>query len=255
MSAARRGAVVVASLVAACSHASSPADAPPASSFTAPKASLDPPPPTSAPAASSSAPAAPGPRARCPDGMVDTSKVCIDRFEAPNRKGEKPILLVSATEAEAWCKERDKRLCTEAEWRRSCAGAEGRAFPYGERHEKHACNDDKSYRVPSWAALAKHPDPAARVEAERLDQSEPAGDRPRCTTPEGVHDLVANAAEWVRRTDDHPNGHPHVVMGCSWTKCYRPPHTPTCDYVNYNHPSGWRSYEIGFRCCRDRDGG
>jgi formylglycine-generating enzyme required for sulfatase activity len=70
-------------------------------------------------------------------------------------------------------------------------------------------------------------------------------------SPEGAKDMVANAAEWVVRTDEHPNGFPHVVMGCSWTKCYRPPHTPTCDYVNYNHPSTWRSYEIGFRCCAE----
>jgi len=181
--------------------------------------------------------------------MVAAASVCIDRFEAPNQAGARPLTMTSATEAEAWCAARGKRLCAESEWRGACAGPKGNRFPYGNDHRKDACNDDKPYRVPSWATLAKWPSPAASAEAARLDQSEPSGSRAACTTEAGAADLVANVAEWVRRTDDHPNNFPHVVMGCSWTKCYRPPHTPTCDYVNYNHPSDWRSYEIGFRCC------
>jgi formylglycine-generating enzyme required for sulfatase activity len=180
-----------------------------------------------------------------------SGSACVDRFEAPNRSGERPILMVSATEAEAWCGERGKRLCREREWRRACGGHGGRRYPYGDKHEPEACHDSAPYRAPRWSLLARWPDEAARAEAARLDQSEPAGARAGCVSADGARDMVANVAEWVVRTEDHPNRFAHVVMGCSWVGCYRPPHTPSCDYVNYNHPSGWRSYEIGFRCCQD----
>lgn len=184
--------------------------------------------------------------------MVDAPLACVDRYEAPNKKGEKPMLMVDANEAQAWCKANGKRLCSEKEWITACGGESSRPFPYGTSHKDGACNDEQKYRVPSWAKLGRWPDAAARAEATRLDQSEPAGQRDGCVTPEGAHDMVANAAEWVTRTETHPENPPYVAMGCSWTKCFRPPHTPVCDYANYNHVPGWRSYEIGFRCCKDK---
>ena len=66
-------------------------------------------------------------------------------------------------------------------------------------------------------------------------------------------DLTGNAAEWVVRTEDNDTNYDHVVKGCYWARCYRPPHTPSCDYVNWMHQGAERSYEMGFRCCKDRE--
>jgi formylglycine-generating enzyme required for sulfatase activity len=185
---------------------------------------------------------------------------CIDRYEAPNQKGVKPLLMQTAPQAEAWCAERSKRLCTEDEWLRACRGTAGWDFPYGPKYEEHHCNHDKRFIPPRWKTLHRWPAPAGKAEAARLDQSEPSGARETCTTPEGVFDLTGNAAEWVVKTQAHPEAcldaeqakHRHVVQGCYWGKCYRKPHQPRCGYVNCSHPGRFRSYEFGFRCCKDR---
>lgn len=245
---------LVASPSVAPAAASEPASAPamPAPSMPS-EATMTPP---AAPSPSS----VPSPAGSCPEGMVDVAVACIDRYEAPNEKGTKPLLMQSLDDARSWCEARGKRLCTEDEWRRACKGPEGWSYPYGPTYDEHACNHDKKWRVVSWGKLAAWPSEASRTEAKRLDQSEPSGSRERCRSAEGVYDLVGNAAEWVVKTRAHPEAcltpeqeaHRHVVQGCYWSKCYRPPHTPTCDYVNCSHGEGFRSYEFGFRCCRDR---
>lgn len=191
--------------------------------------------------------------------MVDIELACIDRYEAPNQEGSKPLRMQSAEDAESWCRERDKRLCTEDEWLRACTGPSATPYPYGSQFDEHACNHDKAFRAPSWGVLSSWPSDRARAEVERLDQSEPSGARASCGSAEGVRDLTGNVAEWVRKTKPHPEAcltaemkkHTHVLLGCSWIKCFRKPHEPGCAYANCAHPAGFRSYEFGFRCCAD----
>lgn len=203
--------------------------------------------------ASTDAPPPAPPPGPCPEDMVDVGVACIDRYEAPNEKGKKPLLMQSALDGEAWCAERGKRLCLEAEWNRACMGKRGYDFPYGPKWDRGVCNDDKTWMPPRWSAIRSHPSEASKKEAARLDQSEPAGARDGCVSPDGVFDLTGNAAEWVVRTEDNDTNHDHVVKGCYWARCFRPPHTPSCDYVNWMHQGAERSYEMGFRCCKDRD--
>lgn len=191
---------------------------------------------------------------------MDVAVACIDRYEAPNVVGQKPLLMASAEDAVAWCAARGKRLCTEDEWLRACGGPEKLPYPYGQTYDEHACNQDKPFRGPRWGTLGKWPAAEAKAEAARLDQSEPSGARPRCVSPEGVFDLTGNAGEWVVKQHAHPEacqndeqrGHKHVVQGCSWAKCFRAPHEPACAYVNCAHAEGFHSYEFGARCCKDR---
>lgn len=184
--------------------------------------------------------------------MVDVEVACIDRFEAPNKEGAKPLLMQSAADGEAFCAERGKRLCTEDEWDRACSGPHARPVPYGDSYRAGTCNDDGKGLVARWSTLGSWPGDAAKAEVARLDQAEPSGARKGCVSEEGVFDLTGNAAEWVVRTKHNPTDHSHVVKGCFWGKCFRPPHIPTCEYVNYAHPYGFRSYEMSFRCCADR---
>jgi len=184
--------------------------------------------------------------------MVDVGVACIDRYEAPNEKGKKPLLMQTVADADVFCAQRSKRLCTEREWVRACEGPHHRAYPYGDTYRPGRCNDDGKLLLADWMTLGRYPADAGVEEATRLDQSEASGSREACVSEEGVYDLTGNAAEWVVRTEDNPTNFSHVVKGCFWGKCFRVPHEPACAYVNYAHPAGFRSYEFGFRCCSDR---
>ncbi len=202
--------------------------------------------------------------AACPDDMVlvkrENSSFCVDRFEAPNRQGEKPFVARTALEGEAYCKTQDKELCSDIEWEQACKGLRQTPFPYGPSYKEGVCNDDKVWRSPSWPLVARYnpanPDsnPAARDHINYLNQSEASGKRLGCVSDEGVFDLTGNVAEWVRNTRKIPSNadgvvNGHNIKGCYWSKCYQN-NRPSCAFTNPNHASGFRSYETGFRCCR-----
>ena len=181
--------------------------------------------------------------------MVALPTFCIDRYEAPNIEGELPLALETAYDGEAWCATRGRRLCTEDEWVRACEGPHGRRYPYGDEHVESVCNDDRRWILVHWELLAQWPARAAVEEARRLFQAEKSGTRPGCVSGEGVRDLTGNVAEWVRRSDAPPrDGYDHVLKGCYWAGCYHERH-PNCVFRNSAHPSSFRTYEAGFRCC------
>jgi len=186
----------------------------------------------------------------CPAEMVALPGACMDRYEAPGLAGEKPLAMRTALEGEAYCAGRGKRLCTEAEWVRACQGASGRPYPYGAAYKRGTCNDDKVWRVPSWSTLATWPSDAAKAEASRLYQADTSGSRPGCVSQEGVFDLTGNVAEWVRRSYANRTNYDHVMKGCYWSGCYGGS-GPSCSFVNSAHPGVFRTYEAGFRCCKD----
>jgi len=200
------------------------------------------------------APVEPPPRVvdGCAEDMVPIGGYCIDRYEAPNRKGELPLALVTAYDGEAWCMERGKRLCTQDEWVRACEGPHGRRYPYVNDYREDVCNDDKGWILVHWKALAKWPRDPALDEATRLFQADMSGARAECVSEEGVADMTGNVAEWVRRsTPSSRPGYDHVLKGCYWAGCYKDPH-PSCEFTNAAHPGTFRTYEAGFRCCSRR---
>lgn len=76
---------------------------------------------------------------QCPEGMImiknspeyaiktkkNVKSFCMDKYEAPNMPGVKPYIGVADPEADWWCNERGKRLCTVDEFQRACLGPEG----------------------------------------------------------------------------------------------------------------------------------
>jgi formylglycine-generating enzyme required for sulfatase activity len=86
-----------------------------------------------------------------------------------------PVNEVTWSGARAYCAWRGARLPTEAEWEAAARGRDGRRYPWGD--------------APPTAARA--------VFGRRSNETEPVGSRPAGATPEGVHDLAGNVAEWT----------------------------------------------------------
>jgi formylglycine-generating enzyme required for sulfatase activity len=251
-----QGFVVAASSFALVSCGGAAASVPPSSFLpvapepvhVAPRASLPPAiPEASAPPAPPPPPTVDG----CPGDMVAIGGFCVDRYEAPNVKGELPFALQTAYDGEAWCAERGKRLCTQDEWVRACEGPKATPFPYGATYRDGVCDDDKGWITVHWKALARWPHDAALDEATRLFQADMSGARAGCVSAEGVYDLAGNVAEWVRKTAPTKPGYDHVLKGCYWAACFKDAQA-SCTFTNGAHPGTFRTYEAGFRCCTRR---
>ncbi len=186
----------------------------------------------------------------CPEDMARVGAFCMDRYEAPNQKGAKPMVMQSATGGDAWCKKIGKRLCTQDEWETACSGPKHYTYPYGNTHLSGACNDEKVWKVVNEQVLATWPSAAAQAEVQKLYQAAPSGSYGECVSADGVYDLTGNVEEWTVRTKPTSTGYPHVLKGCYWAACYGGS-KPTCGWTNPAHADGFMFYETGFRCCRD----
>jgi formylglycine-generating enzyme required for sulfatase activity len=159
----------------------------------------------------------------CPEDMAETWLVCMDRYEAPNRAGVRPMVMQSALDAQQWCREKGKRLCTEWEWDWAC-------------HESHGpCNNDKRWM--EWDRKTAN----SRSEVVRLWQGSKSGAFKECHTPSGIYDLQGNVEEWVVSYRDRD--WPFTLKGGWWAK------VTACHKSNDAHEPQFRFYQTGFRCC------
>ena len=211
-----------------------------------------------------------GPPKTCPAGAVLVERFCVDRYEAPNREGAKPLVMYSYLEAQDWCTNHNKRLCFDDEWIRACRGPLGTHYPYGNRHQRGRCNDAKPYRAYSQRSLSAWPDEISLPSVDSLDslmqaaqekslggvrsskhvmklyQGEPGGSHQGCASHEGVYDLCGNVEEWATRRDGGRGKHySGKLMGRYWSE------PRGCGGGVVTHGNSFRFYEIGFRCCSD----
>jgi len=161
----------------------------------------------------------------CPKNMeyitIGDTKFCIDRYEWPNRKGEKPLAFISIYHAMDSCFTSGKRLCTSEEWSLACGGAYSWKYPYGDVYEPNAC-------VTRDTAAAR------------------SGSLPECRGYFGVFDMSGNLAEWTD-TRSKKNKNFYNVMGGFWesgpqSSCFKP---------RYSYFPQNRHNPVGFRCCKD----
>jgi sulfatase modifying factor 1 len=179
------------------------------------------------------------PSAKC-HMQTSHKKFCIDRFEYPNKEGEKPVFMKSWREAKATCTASGKRLCTDSEWTLACEGPEHLPYPYGYKRSKDTCNIDKPYGFPDPLKVYNPATQAA--ELARLDEREPAGNRASCVSPYGVHDMAGNVDEWVVNETGSPFN--SGLKGGYWG-----PVKTRCRPMTVAHEETFRYYQIGFRCC------
>ena len=186
---------------------------------------------------------------RKPDCRLNqtSERFCVDRYEWPNKPGEKPAVFVTWYQAKAACENVGKRLCKRAEWSLACEGPKRAPYPYGWDRFPSPCNVS---RPVDEADPKKLQSPGTRnAEIARLWQADPIGSHPECVSPFGAFDMVGNVDEW---TDNSGEGGAPVstLNGGYWG-----PVRNTCRLTTKTHGPEFQFYQIGFRCCADsRDG-
>src|SRR5580692_6042191 len=122
-------------------------------------------------------------------GKLVHKRFCIDEYEYPNKKGERPLVMFKFPRAQQLCSAEGKRVCTETEWTTACEGPEYKPYPYGYARDPKACNGDREYieskivdhdqkGAPIYAFASKD-QAVARGELERLWQGVESGSQPR----------------------------------------------------------------------------
>jgi formylglycine-generating enzyme len=178
------------------------------------------------------------------EGEQREINVCMDQYEAPNKRGEKPYVMKSFKMAKSWCEKRRRRLCSEEEWETACEGPEKRPLAYGWSVNRKLCNSDKLWQPFDAAKLSDPDEEVSKAELERLWQGSPSGKYLTCVSPFGIFDMMGNVEEWV--TTRSARRHPGALMGGFWAKPWT-----GCRGTNDAHEPTFAFYETGFRCCAD----
>ncbi len=147
----------------------------------------------------------------------------IDRYEFPNREGERPKTMVSWTKAREACNKRGKRLCTADEWERACKGTGSLIYGYGDTYDPTACAGPGS----SGSDLR-------------------AGLFPDCHSDFGVWDMAGGVPEWVVYHVDQQTERPVVKGGLVGGDPARGTRCASIVFESASH----RNPNIGFRCCK-----
>lgn len=167
------------------------------------------------------------------------------RFGSRPGAEQKPVVLVTYTAAETYCRERNKRLPRDNEWELAARGSKlQRTYPWGDTAP--ACEGvvfGRARNPPeSCASLAQGPEVVGSVAGgKRSDQS-----------PEGIYDLGGNVAEWVSSSAvpkvEGSRVALRVVRGGDWLRA-----AETCSVrsripINGEQPRA----NIGFRCAKNQ---
>jgi hypothetical protein len=183
-------------------------------------------------------------------GDEEPMRFCIDRYEFPNRKGQRPMVMQNFYQAEVHCAKAGKRVCTENEWTLACEGPERKPFPYGYVRDPSICNGDKPYGFPDKQKVEDRDG----KELERLWQGLESGSQPKCVSDYGVYDMPGNADELAASTSNFPgkkkSNFDNVTTGGPWYYGTR----NACRPKIYSHDESFAYYYLSWRCCSEPDG-
>jgi serine/threonine protein kinase/formylglycine-generating enzyme required for sulfatase activity len=170
-----------------------------------------------------------------------------------------PVVLVTWFAAAEYCRSKQERLPTDAEWERATRGSKRRVFAWGDAPPdcaKAGYGRDNTCRREPFCRAASHCLGHDGIAGTKAVGSYSAG-----RSPDGVDDLAGNVWEWVQDSWDIgcvrrcgvpcqdpvcSSGSAKVIRGGSWTSTadalrgsYRTKRPPTDAYAN-----------VGFRCAR-----
>jgi formylglycine-generating enzyme required for sulfatase activity len=123
-------------------------------------------------------------------------KTCVDKYEYPNKEGSLPQGNLSYTDAQQFCAQQGKRICTAEEWQWTCSSLDAYTYPYCKTLDEKRCNSDASQNL------------------------EASGARINCFSRFGAFDMVGNIFEWVTTSNKQPAlmGWPLLQMPNSITR-------------------------------------
>jgi hypothetical protein len=215
----------------------------------------------------------------CPDEMALVThgdvRVCVDKWEgslveilpdgeerpwspylpvdghvvkAVSQPGVVPQAYINRDEAQQACESAGKRLCHAGEWLAACEGEAKRTYPYGSKQDEAACNVNGrsplgvlfsgTFKEELWDVRVMN-DPSLNALEGTVAQT---GGFAKCTTKEGVHDLVGNLHEWTAE----PGG---TFRGGYYLDTHK--NGEGCRYATTAHAPTYHDYSTGFRCCKD----
>ncbi len=146
------------------------------------------------------------------------------RDHAISGKLTAPASGVTFYDAHAYCKAIGGRLPYRDEWTAVASGLEERLYPWGNQ-----------FTDASWPYRDR-----------RLNAAQRCGVHPQTDTPEGVHDMGGNVAEWGQNHDVPPK--PVILGGNAYDRPYE---LYGLNLLNRYAPIRYRSPYVGFRCVYD----